>query len=135
MTSSSDRQRAHLDAESVTRARPSDRRSTSSKDVQGSAEDRRRRRAWLVETYRADVDADPSYVVPGRVGVPLGTGAPACRCYRCGRLLTVNQVSPDRIKPGCMGGTYKRENIRPSCDLCQMQTGGALGAARRKAKR
>lgn len=126
--------------------RPSNRRGTTSKNAQGNSEDRRRRKAWLVKTFRADVDLydpanprehqsirarsdHPQYVVP------VGEGLPACRCYRCGILLTTLTVSPDRIKPGCMGGTYAHHNIRPACDLCQMRTGGQLGAARKSAKR
>lgn len=94
-------------------------RGTTSKNVSGNSTDRRRRKAWLVETFRADVDLD---------------GEPACRCYRCGVLLTVDTVSPDRIKPGCLGGSYRRENLRPACLPCNMSTGGALGAARRAAR-
>lgn len=95
-------------------------RGTTNRNVRGSSTDRRRRREWLVATFRADVDLD---------------GAPACRCYRCGRLLTVDTVSADRIDLGCEGGRYKRDNIRPSCLPCQSSTGGAVGAARLKARR
>ena len=126
----SERQSAHLVDDAP--ARDAARRSTSNRNQRGGSADRRRRRQWLVVTFRANEDADPSFVVPGISGVPYGTGIPACRCYRCGRLLTVATVSPDRIKPACEGGTYRRDNIRPACDLCQMQTGGALGASRRK---
>jgi hypothetical protein len=54
----------------------------------------------------------------------LGMGEPACRCYRCGHLLTVDTVSADRIIPGCRGGTYRRNNIRPACERCQSVVGG-----------
>jgi hypothetical protein len=57
---------------------------------------------------------------------------PACRCYRCGKLLTVDTVTVDRIVPGCVktamfpnGGTYVRHNIRPACGDCNSKTGGA----------
>jgi hypothetical protein len=113
-------------------------RGTTNRNARGNTEDRRRRREYLVEHYRADLDlpADPRHraaLLPFD-GVPRGTGVPACRCYRCGRLLTVETVSPDRRIPGCEGGTYARENIRPACEPCQSSTGGVLGAARRAAR-
>jgi hypothetical protein len=55
--------------------------------------------------------------------VNIGDGEPACRCYRCGKLLTVDTVTADRIKPGCQGGTYRRENLRPACLSCNSITG------------
>lgn len=51
---------------------------------------------------------------------------PACRCYRCGDLLTADTVTVDRIIPGCKGGTYRRNNIRPACGSCNSETGGSL---------
>lgn len=51
---------------------------------------------------------------------------PACRCYRCGVLLTVDTVTVDRIIPGAKGGTYRRSNIRPACGPCNSETGGAV---------
>lgn len=106
----------------------------------GNVEDRRRRREWLVETFRADCDlAEVRYPdgTPAETTRPRGTvpsGAivavhPACRCYRCGKLLTVDTVSPDRIVPGCKGGTYKRSNIRPACLRCQSITGNEIKRA------
>lgn len=65
--------------------------------------------AWLVKSYQADVDVD---------------GMPAARCYRCGVLLTVLTITVDRIIPGCQGGTYRRNNIRPACATCNSSTGG-----------
>lgn len=56
----------------------------------------------------------------------------ACRCYRCGTLLTVDTVTVDRIKPGCKGGTYRRDNIRPACGPCNSETGGGLRANPKK---
>jgi 5-methylcytosine-specific restriction endonuclease McrA len=104
-------------------------RGTTNKNVSGNSEDRRRRRVWLVETYRADVDADAEGQEDWN-GVlyeePLGHGQPVCRCYRCGKLLTVDTVTVDRIVPGCLGGTYRRDNIRPACGRCNSSTGGKL---------
>jgi hypothetical protein len=85
-------------------------RGTTNGNARGSSYTRRRRRAWLVETFRADVDMLE----------------PACRCYRCGKLLTVDTVTVDRIIPGAHGGRYVRGNIRPACGPCNSETGGAI---------
>lgn len=72
-----------------------------------------------METFRADVDVmvrnDGTLfaVTPG-----FARAVAACRCYRCGVLLTVDTVTADRIKPGCQGGTYVRSNLRPACLSC-----------------
>lgn len=105
------------------------RRGTSNGNSAGSAEDRRRRRVWLLETYRADVDVLP-YQDGGETRwepVSLGLGVMACRCFRCGELLTLETLTltVDRIKPGCQGGTYARNNIRPECSDCASKRGGA----------
>lgn len=108
-------------------------RGTTNKNVSGNNEDRRRRRAWLIETYRADVDvwvlANGAYVEVSREldVLPIGVQT-ACRCYRCGCLLTVETVTVDRIIPGCYGGTYRRNNIRPACGPCNSSTGAALAS-------
>lgn len=114
------------------------RRGTSNGNDRGSSYTRAARRAWLVETYRADADLSSFSVSvhpwqPQRpVQCPLGSGEPACRCYRCGTLLSVDTVTVDRIIPGAQGGTYRRNNIRPACGTCNSSTGGALGNQRRK---
>jgi hypothetical protein len=80
-----------------------------------------------VATYRAnrDVITIDLFHGPLVIEVDLGTegAAPACRCYRCGALLTADTVTVDRITPGCQGGTYARTNIRPACGTCNSQTG------------
>lgn len=86
-------------------------RGTSNSNARGNTRDRARRRAWLVKTYASDV--------PG-----------FCRCYRCGALLSQNTVTVDRIVPGCEGGRYVRNNIRPACLTCNAETGGAYWTAR-----
>lgn len=116
------------------------RRGTTNRNDRGGSEDRRRRREWLVRTYRADRDVvliETSLPGPMVIPVLVGTeGAqPACRCYRCGVLLTAETVTADRIVPGCEGGTYRRSNIRPACLTCNETTGRALGNARTAAKR
>lgn len=102
-------------------------RGTTNRNVRGSSYTRRVRREWLVATYRADVDVEYYGDLVVKV-VPLGTGWPACRCYRCGQLLTVDTVTVDRIIPGCQGGTYRRNNIRPACLTCNSQTGAVVRA-------
>jgi len=101
------------------------RRGTTNGNARGGSDDRRRRREWLVETYRADVDAvELDFPLLYALHTELGLGVPACRCYRCGVLLTADTVTVDRIKPGCRGGTYRRDNIRPACAPCNSSTGG-----------
>jgi 5-methylcytosine-specific restriction endonuclease McrA len=115
-------------------------RGTTNKNVSGNNEDRRRRREWLIETYRADADLSSfevqtgPWTPPARVQCPLGSGEPACRCYRCGKLMTAETLTVDRIIPGCKGGTYRRDNIRPACGKCNSSTGSALAARPKKAK-
>jgi hypothetical protein len=82
-------------------------RGTTNRNDRGSAASRRARREWLIATYAADV--------PGH-----------CRCYRCGKLLDLLIVTVDRIIPGCLGGTYRRNNIRPACMTCNSVTGTQL---------
>ena len=112
------------------------RRGTTNRNARGSSIDRRRRREYLVATYRADVDLLAVWAMHPivAVAVEVGRGEPACRCYRCGELLTVDTVTVDRIVPGCRGGTYRRTNIRPACGPCNSETGGAL-ARPKKGKR
>lgn len=103
--------------------------------TRGNVTDRQRRKAWLLETYRADVDVladDCGKAYTDWNGdlypEPIGEGLPACRCYRCGKLLTLETLTVDRIVPGCKGGTYRRNNIRPSCADCASKTGRDLSA-------
>jgi hypothetical protein len=104
------------------------RRGTTNGNARGGSDDRRRRREWLVDCYRADVDVIVIELAYGPVLVAVDiateTSQPACRCYRCGVLLTADTVTVDRIKPGCRGGTYARPNIRPACGPCNSETGG-----------
>ena len=109
--------------------RPASRRGTTNGNARGGTEERRRRREWLVLTYRANRDVTVIELRDGSslvLDVDPGTegSSPACRCYRCGCLLTVDTVTVDRIKPGCQGGTYRRDNIRPACGTCNSSTGG-----------
>jgi hypothetical protein len=92
-------------------------RGTSNSNARGSAADRLARKLWLMDAYASDVQ---SHV----------------RCYRCGEPLDIDTVTVDRIIPGCLGGTYRRNNIRPACGTCNYSTGGALShLPKKKAKR
>lgn len=110
------------------------RRGTSNGNDAGSAEDRRRRRLWLLTTYAADVVLVlPEGHIQARE-VPRSTidlyepheVIECCRCYRCGKLLTLETLTVDRIIPGAKGGRYRRDNIRPACSDCNEKTGGAV---------
>lgn len=118
-------------------------RGTSNTNDRGSAESRRRRKQWLFEIWAADVDvvtpdeqadlADALFLElrgsEARTAMYLlrfdfgsdfwalqkGLGRPAVRCFRCGTLLDWETVEIDRIKPGCEGGRYTKNNIRPVC--------------------
>lgn len=110
-------------------------RGTSNKNVSGNSDGPRSCKAWLVETYRADVDVMRIYWPSTDSWTEREWSAglerladrtervPACRCYRCGRLLTVVTVTVDRIIPGRQGGTYRRNNIRPACRDCRPAAG------------
>lgn len=97
------------------------RRGTTNSNVRGNTKDRAARRRWLVTSYRADRD-----ISDAGCEVAFSTGVAACRCYRCGVLLTESTVTVDRIIPGCQGGTYQRNNIRPACLTCNSETGARL---------
>jgi 5-methylcytosine-specific restriction endonuclease McrA len=59
---------------------------------------------------------------------PVAMDLDAVRCWRCGKLLTLVEMTVDRIIPGCRGGRYTRDNIRPACARCNSETGGAVRA-------
>lgn len=44
-----------------------------------------------------------------------GTTAP---CVHCHKALTFETIESDRIVPGSRGGTYRFENVQPSCSKC-----------------
>lgn len=93
-------------------------RGTTNRNVRGNSRDREARRRYLIKAYESD---EPEH----------------CRCYRCGKLLCNNcgswrcatigteTVTVDRIIPGCKGGKYVRNNIRPACARCNSATGTA----------
>jgi hypothetical protein len=76
----------------------------------GNTKDRRARRLWLLSPV-AQFGGD-------------GTHAP---CWECGVLVDYATLVVDRIVPGCRGGGYDRQNIRPQCHTCAALQGYALG--------
>lgn len=133
-------------------------RGTSNADDRGSAEARRQRKRWLFEVWAADVvhlsneqierldvieggpsawvqwDAQSSLWILPIDKAPAGVGAALVRCFRCGHLLTWETVEVDRIKPGCEGGRYTRNNIRPCCPKDNTYL-GELAKQRKREKR
>jgi hypothetical protein len=73
---------------------------------------------WLVTAFRADMDVLRVELVHGPLDVPVLPGDSnamrACRCYRCGALLTVEAVQVDRF--GSLG-------VRPACEGCVWDEG------------
>lgn len=86
------------------------RRGTTNRNARGNSTDRARRRLYLLQAFESN------------------QGPGTCRCYRCGRVLDDATVTVDRITPGCRGGRYVRSNIRPACERCNSETGGATRA-------
>lgn len=128
------------------------RRSTSNSNVRGNTEQRRKRKAWLVEHWRANstrvtavVDGEPvgrnTHDVDSLVRLWERWGFtdivvhPTCRCWECGTLLTAETVVADRIVPGSEGGSYARNNLRPHCKDCSERQGGRIGQVRKAARR
>lgn len=73
------------------------------KDIRGSAEDRRRRKSYLLTTY------GDGYTAP---------------CAFCHAELSWETVTVDRFPiPGREGGRYTRDNIRPACGPCNSDDG------------
>ncbi len=116
-------------------------RGATNGNSRGSSYARRERRAWVLETWKADVA-----VVDPESGEPV----PTVRCFRCGKLLTDKGVGEslamtlDRIFPGILGGLYgtvrrdkkeRRTNLRPACDPCNSETGGALSRVKKKGRK
>lgn len=88
-------------------------RGTSNKNTRGSSYDVRARKQWLLDTFGD------------------GTYAP---CSFCQGELDFGTITSDRIIPGCMGGTYRRDNIRPACMSCNAIDGSAVKKRLKKEK-
>lgn len=80
-------------------------RGTTNKNVTGSSYDRRKRKLFLLTKF--------------------GDGETAvCSFDGCDVVLTFDTITVDRFPiMGCDGGTYRRENIRPSCAFHNSQHG------------
>jgi hypothetical protein len=90
------------------------RRGTTNRNDRGSATQRRRRKVWLLAAFDLDLGPERAWCAFG-----------------CGTVVTLETVSVDRHPvPGCDGGTYRRDNIRPACGPCNSTYGGALRASR-----
>lgn len=72
-------------------------------DRRGNNRDRAARKRWLLRTFGG--------VYGGVMKVP---------CHHCGKPLLLNEVEADRIIPG---GSYRRDNIIPSCRRCNASRG------------
>jgi hypothetical protein len=93
------------------------RRGTTNRNDRGSSKDRAARRQFLLVTF--------------------GDGATApCLAEQhhpeCSGSVTEDTISADRWPiPGCDGGRYTRDNIRPVSILCNALQGGLMQAARK----
>ena len=73
----------------------------------GSAEDRRRRKRYLLDTWGDGITAP---------------------CVFCKAPLSYETVTVDRFPiPGRLGGRYTRDNIRPACGDCNRDDQGRAG--------
>lgn len=66
-------------------------------EKRGNSRDRRIRKLWMLAAY--------------------GDGI-KCPCVHCGCELDYASVEADRIIPGAQGGSYRRDNVQPSCRPC-----------------
>lgn len=80
-------------------------RGTTNTNARGSATQRRVRKLWLLVSF------GDGYTAP---------------CHYCGIEVCWHTITVDRIIPGILGGTYRRENIRPACMHCNSIEGTRL---------
>lgn len=78
-------------------------------DKRGSSADRRARKEWLL--------AEPRWQ-----GVDTMPGV-TCLCAHCGFIIDYYTVEADRVLPG---GSYRRDNIQPSCKPCNLSRSNNL---------
>lgn len=82
-------------------------RGTTNRNARGGAPARRRRRQWLLDQF--------------------GDGKTAPCSFGCGTAIDIDTMTVDRFPvPGCLGGTYRRGNIRPACQPCNSSHGGGV---------
>ena len=72
-------------------------------DKRGNSADRYARKTWMLNTF--------------------GDGT-KCPCTHCERLLGRRELEADRIIPG---GSYRHENIQPSCRDCNLARSNDMG--------
>lgn len=92
-------------------------RGTTNGNARGSAEDRRRRKAWLIATFGNESGVAPCMAEAHHA--------------ECPGSVTFETVSVDRIRMGVDGGTYRRDNIRPAALCCNSYHGANQQRARR----
>jgi len=63
----------------------------------GNSYARKARKHWMLDTF--------------------GDGV-TCDCTHCGTELDYDTIEADRVIPGSQGGSYRRDNIVPSCRHC-----------------
>ena len=94
------------------------RRGTTNSNARGSSRDRLARKVWLLATFSKR----------------LGPGRAKCAFRGCPTILTLETITVDRYPiPGCEGGTYARDNIRPACATHNYGEGYAIAQRRRAA--
>lgn len=76
------------------------RRQREGVDPRGNSQNRRARKMWMLNHF--------------------GDGHTVVCVHKCGAVLTVETVQADRIIPG---GSYRRENVQPSCGPCNRARG------------
>lgn len=70
----------------------------TAKDARGNSRDRAARRAWILSPAAG-----------------FGGNGATVPCVHCHKIVTADLMHVDRIVPG---GTYRRNNIQPSCAKC-----------------
>lgn len=75
------------------------RRTRPGGEKRGNSTDRRRRKLWMLARW--------------------GDGQTA-PCTHCDSPLDYATIEADRIIPGSLGGSYRRENIQPACRACNL---------------
>ena len=81
------------------------RRGSSNSNDRGSSYDRRARKTWVLVTFGNGVTAP---------------------CFLCKWPLGREELQIDRIIPDFLGGTYRRDNIRPACGTCNIMAWGEV---------
>lgn len=95
-------------------ARP---RGTTNRDDRGSTADRLARKLFLLAAFGDGITA------------PCELRASP----KCLTVVTLDTITIDRWPiPGCEGGRYTRDNIRPACGPCNQYDGALLGNQRKQ---